>query len=330
LITGGDVLIGMDGTFETVVWKGPDALLNQRVIRIRTADETRLTNEFLRYAIEMAVREIENRTTMTTVKHLSMKELRAIEVLAPPLEEQRRIARIIGACDAVIEASRLHLSDVVAAQSAAMAKLYTSKGGWTTEPLGAVADVVVGGTPSTKEQSYWGGEITWLTPTEITAKDGKSVESSVRTITKTGLAKSSAQIVPAGSTLVSTRATIGPVALAETDLSTNQGITALVPGKHLDSYWLFGWARSHVIEFERRAAGNTFKEISRSKSREIPITFPGADEQRRIALAVKKIDNAVACAEAHIETTMQLRLALLTELLRPPTEIEAEPKAVAA
>jgi type I restriction enzyme S subunit len=101
LINKDDILIGMDGEFHTVQWKGDDALLNQRVARIKT-DEN-INETFLFYKLIEEIKKIENRTPATTVKHLSKSDINEIKIPFPPLQEQKKIAEVLSTVDEVIE-----------------------------------------------------------------------------------------------------------------------------------------------------------------------------------------------------------------------------------
>jgi type I restriction enzyme, S subunit len=153
------------------------------------------------------------------------------------------------------------------------------------------ADVVVGGTPSTRQPDYWSGDIVWVTPTDITAEPGTVLRESSRSLTHEGVRNSSARVVPAGSVLVTTRATIGPAVIAGCDLATNQGVTALVPGAHLEGRWLYYWVIANRREFVSRGAGNTFPEIARSKTKLIPIEVPNLDTQLAAVEVLAAVDD---------------------------------------
>ncbi|RRV13906.1 restriction endonuclease subunit S [Stutzerimonas xanthomarina] len=100
LIENGDALIGMDGQFNLACWRGGLALLNQRVCKIKATDE-RLDQGYLLRFLPAVLKDIEDRTPFVTVKHLSVKSLREIEIPLPPLPEQRRIAAILDKADAL-------------------------------------------------------------------------------------------------------------------------------------------------------------------------------------------------------------------------------------
>lgn len=134
--------------------------------------------------------------------------------------------------------------------------------GWTNATLGEIATLVGGGTPSRKVAEYFGGEIVWLTPTEI-PKNGVTVISDSREkITELGLKKSSAKIVPAGTVLLTSRASIGYVGIAGTEVTTNQGFASFICEEGIHNFYLGYWLRANVDLLEREATGTTFKEIS--------------------------------------------------------------------
>jgi len=103
IVRRGDLLIGMDGDFDTVKWKGNDALLNQRVCKLETKDATDLVQDFLFYRVIDEVIRINRITAATTVKHLSSSDVLGIRFELPPGHEQAKIAEILSTVDRAIE-----------------------------------------------------------------------------------------------------------------------------------------------------------------------------------------------------------------------------------
>ena len=101
IIHAGDLLIGMDGEFNIARWKSRDALLNQRVCKVSAKEGTE--EEYLRFALSRALKEIESRTAFVTVKHLSAKELNKLELQVPSLIEQSRIANTLRRIEQIID-----------------------------------------------------------------------------------------------------------------------------------------------------------------------------------------------------------------------------------
>jgi type I restriction enzyme S subunit len=166
--------------------------------------------------------------------------------------------------------------------------------GWGETTLGDVADVVGGGTPSTSIAEYWNGDIIWLTPTEITSQDGKVVTDSIRKISNAGFKNSGAQMLPKGSVILTSRASVGYVALSGLALCTNQGFQSLVPKESAMAEFLMFWIQQNRAEFESRSAGSTFKEISKSNVKSIKIFLPPIVVQKRIVDLVSSVDSYLA------------------------------------
>lgn len=187
--------------------------------------------------------------------------------------------------------------------------------GWIEISLGEIADVVGGGTPSTKIGEYWDGDIVWLTPTEITSQDGKVVSDSIRKITDLGFKNSGAQMLPINSVILTSRASVGFVALSGKELCTNQGFQSLIPKPSVLSKFIMFWIQQNRSEFESRSAGSTFKEISKSNVKSIKILLPPLPEQKRIVDLVSSVDSYIEALQHQLESAKRSRNAVLHQLL---------------
>lgn len=163
---------------------------------------------------------------------------------------------------------------------------------WSTYHLSDIAEVVGGGTPDTTVSSLWNGDIQWFTPTEVGHQ--KYVSKSARTITQLGLQKSSAKKLPAGSILLSSRATIGECSIAQRECTTNQGFQNLIPKKDTNNEFLYYLAQTKKHHFIKYASGSTFLEISNSEIKKTKCTVPGTEEQTQIAAFLSALDDRIA------------------------------------
>src|SRR5262245_46617127 len=111
IVNDGDILVGMDGEFNTARWRGGPALLNQRVCRIKSCGKE-LDDGYLFHFLPGALKRIEDATPFVTVKHLSVKDIRDIEIPLPPLAEQRRIAAILDQAEALRAKRRYALAQL--------------------------------------------------------------------------------------------------------------------------------------------------------------------------------------------------------------------------
>ena len=178
--------------------------------------------------------------------------------------------------------------------------------GYQTVPLGECARVVGGATPKTSVSSFWGGDVNWVTPKDISALPNQFLDNTPRKITKVGLRSCSAEILPVGSVLLSSRAPIGLVAINRIPTATNQGFKSLITGNRLDAGFLYWWFRINRPYLESLGNGATFKEVSKAVIERIEIPLPPLNEQRRIASILDKADEI---------RRKRMRIIKLTDLL---------------
>lgn len=154
---------------------------------------------------------------------------------------------------------------------------------WTRVRLGDVARVVGGTTPSSTEQANWGGDVVWITPTDLGRLAEPTILGSERRISEEARRRSGIDLIPPGAVVMSSRAPIGHLGIAGTWLTTNQGCKSFVPGSSIDSEFLFLALRAAMPEIKRLGAGATFAEVSKSTLERFEILIPPLDEQRRVA-----------------------------------------------
>jgi len=162
---------------------------------------------------------------------------------------------------------------------------------WAFVRLKHIGTVIGGGTPKTNVPSFWDGEIPWLTPADLSGHKEIYVSAGGRNIKREGLDSSSAQLMPAGAVLYSSRAPIGYVAISANPIATNQGFKSVVPYDFSMSEYLYYCLQARTPDIEQRATGTTFKEISGSAMAETIIPLPPIAEQQRI----------VSCVQSYVE-----------------------------
>lgn len=160
-----------------------------------------------------------------------------------------------------------------------------------TVTLGEICEVYGGGTPPREVKEFFGGDIPWLTPTEIAKDRIGYVSTSRETLTQKGFANSSAKLLPAGSVLMTSRASIGNIAIAENPVTTNQGFISFICSKDLLNKYLAYWLFINKAQFENAANGATFKEISRSTLKGFKLPLPPLPRQRQIAAMLDRADS---------------------------------------
>lgn len=179
--------------------------------------------------------------------------------------------------------------------------------GWAWAALGNVAELIGGGTPSRAVLEYFTGDIAWLTPTEIPKYRVATLFDSKERITQDGLRKSSARLLPVGTVMMTSRASIGYVAVAGTELATNQGFASFVVEEGIFNFYLAYWLWANAEFFENIATGTTFKEISKTKLRTMLVPLAPLNEQCRI---VEVIEAQFTRLDAGVATLKRLQTNL--------------------
>ncbi len=162
---------------------------------------------------------------------------------------------------------------------------------WKLKPLGELGKLVSGSTPRTTEKEYWGGNIPWITPADLTNHEGIFFKGKLRQITKAGYESCSTTMLPAGSILFSSRAPIGHCAVTAFPLCTNQGFKSIIPDpSRLDSVYGFFALKFFTPQIVSQGRGATFSEVNKEIMQKFCIPVPPLEEQRRIAGILARAD----------------------------------------
>lgn len=175
---------------------------------------------------------------------------------------------------------------------------------WEWVRLGEIGLIVSGGTPSTDNPDYFANNgIPWLTPADLYGLKAKFIGRGKKDISERGLEKSSAQLMPEGSVLFSSRAPIGYVAIASNPLATNQGFKSCVPFLGGMSEYIYYFLKSAAEGLNEAASGTTFKEIPGKQFRLVAFPLAPLEEQKRI---VAKVDELMLLCD-ELETQQQIK-----------------------
>ena len=188
--------------------------------------------------------------------------------------------------------------------------------GWRAQTLGDLAQVVGGGTPSRDESRFWiGGKIPWATPTDLTANHTRYITKTAECITEAGLAASAATLLPAGSILYTSRATIGAKAVAAVPIATNQGFASFLPRAATNGQYLYYLLDLLTPVIKRLGAGTTFDEVSKRDIRTVWCGVPSdPDEQTAIARILDAVDTALERTRAAVERAREVKRALVQKV----------------
>ncbi len=186
---------------------------------------------------------------------------------------------------------------------------------WSRKEIQQLGTVVGGGTPSRDVPSFWNGSIPWVTPSEVSGNAIKLLHETKEHISAAGLAGSGATLLPAGSLMVTTRATLGARAINAASMATNQGFKSVVFKQGEDVGFYFHFLEKVKPEILRRSSGTTFLEISSSEFGRIEVPSPHSEEKRLITEVLDTIDTAIHETEAIIAKLKAVKQGLLHDLL---------------
>ncbi|MFR0555536.1 restriction endonuclease subunit S [Pseudoscardovia radai] len=248
-----------------------------------------------------------------------------IKCSIPSLHEQRRIGEFFSTLDSLIAAAerqeallrqkkQAYLQLMFPCEGETQPRLRFSgfNGQWQQRQLGEVAEIVGGGTPDSSNADYWDGDIDWYIPSEI--GESRIAQASTRKITREGLNHSSARLLPAGSILFTSRASIGLMAFISRPSATNQGFQSLIPNGEVDPDFLYALGPRISRYAKKHAAGSTFIEISGSSLAKAPLRIPKLPEQRLIGQLFSTFDKIISAAEQQIESLQMAKAAYLQRM----------------
>lgn len=294
--------------------------------------------------------DLGSRNAAGAVPGVNRNHLHAMTVRVPRVPEQRRIAAVLSAYDDLIENNLRRIGileemaralyrewfvdfrfpghDVAAVVAAESGNI---PGGWTIQTVRDSFDVRGGGTPSRAKPEYWvDGDICWFAPRDLTAAGSMFMEVSKEKINKTGLARSSATVFPAYSVMLTSRATIGAIAVNTVPAATNQGFITCLPNDRVPLWFLYWWLQENVSTFERMASGATFKEISRGVFKTISFLHPPAELVRRFEALVVPWSDSILHLQRQVRNLRETRDLLGPRLLSGRTRLADVAEAVAA
>ncbi len=261
---------------------------------------------------------------------INAEEYSRLLIPLAPLKEQQKIADILSTVDEHIEETESLIEKTKELKKGLMQRLLTKGIGhtkfkktevgeipveWEVKRLGELTEIISGGTPDTRKLRYWeNGNVYWATPTDITS-NGKYINNTEKCITQEGLKNSSAYLLPIGSILMTSRATIGERCINTVPMATNQGFKSFICKGDLYNEYLYYFIDIIKPNFVKLAGGSTFLEISKKEVEAYKIPVPPVEEQRAVATIISGVDNQIVLNQEKLERLRRLKKALMQKLL---------------
>ena len=346
LLSGGELVVSLVGNPGHVAVV-PKSLAGANLARQAglVALRSEVDADFIKYFLMSpnGKAELFSQMTGSVQVVINLANLRTVRVPLPPLPIQRRIAGILSAYDELIENSQRRIKILESMARALYREWFVHfrfpghesvprvpsplgeiPQGWEVKNVGDSFEISGGGTPSRKEERYWeDGAIQWFSPSDLTGAGTMFMDDSGDHITALGLAESSARLFPARSVMLTSRATIGAIAINTREACTNQGFITCLPNERVPLFFLFHWVTENVPTFQRMASGATFKEISRGVFKTIEFVQPPANLVRRFEDIAAPIAEQALALQRQIANLRRTRDLLLPRLLSGQIDVEA-------
>lgn len=249
---------------------------------------------------------------------LKPSDIENLEVLLPDIDTQKNIVAILSVIDEKIRQNTEINNNLERQAQAYFDKLFVVNvnPNWPECTLSDIGTVVAGGTPSkTKPEYYVDQGIAWITPKDLSVSKSKFISHGEKDISELGFFKSSATKMPAGTVLFSSRAPIGYIAIAQNEITTNQGFKSVIPNENIGTSYVYFLLKNLLPTIECMASGSTFKEISGAGMKSVPTIMPDVDTIQLFSSFCKSVFKEQEVLEAENKHLSALRDSLLPKLM---------------
>lgn len=349
MATAGCVILSTRAPIGYVAIAGVDLCTNQGCKSLIPLKP--LSSKYYYYLLCCAKQKLEAYGQGSTFRELSKTKLENINITLPTSKEQEIIECFLDRETAKIDAfiaKQERLIELLQEKRDALITQAVTKGldsnvpmkdsgvkwlgeipaHWRLKPAKYLFQIMNGSTPSSSEPDYWDGDLPWVTPEDLGLLDGFKIRQTRRNITLNGYLSCATNMVPVNSIIVSTRAPIGHIAIAQVELCTNQGCRALIPSKGLDSkyfYHIFSVAKRELQSFGQ---GSTFRELSKTNLENLLLPKPPLREQELISQTLdkktSKMDGIVKKTRASIKLLKEYRTALMSAAVTGKIDVRGE------
>ncbi|WP_302375951.1 restriction endonuclease subunit S [uncultured Gemmiger sp.] len=296
----------------------------QRTYVIESCDASRVNLRYLYYALKMCLHHFKQISQGTATKFLTAKILNGFELPIPTIEKQNKIASLLGNLDKKIESNEIINKNLEQQAQAYFNELFVVNAvpTWSECTLSDIGTIVAGGTPSKSKPEYYAKQgIAWITPKDLAVDKSKFISRGANDISELGFSKSSATKMPAGTVLFSSRAPIGYIAIAQNEVTTNQGFKSVVPNENIGTAYVYFLLKNLLPTIEGMASGSTFKEISGTGMKSVPTIMPDMSTIQRFNIFCEPIFKEQEVLEAENHRLSILRDSLLPKLMSGELDI---------
>ena len=314
-----------DGNFHIQHFKGKFNAY-QRTYVIESSDENKVYTKYLYYALKTCLLHFKQISQGSATKFLTAKILNSFELPIPEIEIQKKIAGTLGNLDKKIKTNEAINENLERQAQAYFEELFVVNAdpNWPECTLSDIGSIVAGGTPSKSKSEYYADQgIAWITPKDLSVDKSKFISHGENDISELGFSKSSTKKMPAGTVLFSSRAPIGYIAIAQNELTTNQGFKSVIPNENIGTSYVYFLLKNLLPTIEGMASGSTFKEISGAGMKSVPTVMPDVNIIQLFNNFCEPIFKEQEILEAENRRLSALRDSLLTKLMSCEIDISS-------
>lgn len=242
----------------------------------------------------------------------------------PSLPEQKKIADFLSSFDKRIETTQKKLATLEKLKKGFMQKIFSQQlrfkddngndyPAWEEKKIKDIAKIVGGGTPSTKHEEYYKGNIPWISSQDINEESIFQI-SKTRFITQDAIKHSSTKIIPPYSILIVSRVGTGKVAINSEQLCTSQDYTNLILCKDFNAIFIAYCIKTIMYKTKTQAQGTSIKGIPSSVLREMDLLIPSLPEQKKIADFLSAFDEKMDLVRKEVDTLQTIKKGLLQQM----------------
>lgn len=256
--------------------------------------------------------------SVSTYPSIKPSDIENLEVIMPDIDTQKRIVSILDTIDRKIMQNEKINNNLEEQAQAYFDKLFVVNAdpNWPECTLSDIGSVIAGGTPSKSKPEYYTDQgIAWITPKDLSVDKSKFISRGENDISELGFSKSSATKMPAGTILFSSRAPIGYIAIAQNEVTTNQGFKSVIPNENIGTAYVYFLLKNLLPTIEGMASGSTFKEISGAAMKSVPTVIPDANTIRLFSNLCEPIFKEQEVLESENKHLSTLRDSLLQKLI---------------
>ena len=332
----GDLLISKDGAncldLLFLYEQDEEIVLLSSIAIVRLKDT--VCKEYVRYFLlspdcQFIMRN--NYVSGSAIPRVVLKDFKKVPIVLPPLPEQKAIASVLSSLDDKIDLLHRQNKTLEATAETLFRQWFIeeAKEDWGEAKVLEIFSLVGGGTPKTSEESYWDGDIPWLSGGDIANAHQGFIVGAEKSITELGLKKSSTKLLPKLASVISARGTVGKYAMLSRAMTFSQSNYGIIPKGHQHYYFVYLLLAYIVDELLAAAYGSVFDTITTRTFEDVTIKLPTMDiiaefESEITPIFDKKLNNV-----KQIKTLEQLRDTLLPKLMSGEVRVQYQTQEVA-